>query len=1208
MPTQQHKTTIQNQSKFISKNHIGYSENVALDILQESQYRLQNITHIQVADVQVALQICRVSENRENQTIPIHTLDKAIKDIKTQDNSSTAQDESQNLEIHTNIQTITPPNGILEILDLRAMMAELASLLYDENSKKENIEAILQRIKDILNAYQKQDTLFDTMKDVDFSQTKKAFNDAQEVLKEISTSLDTYANEAKKDFENRFNKDIIALSAQVIKATHLPLLAHILAHKVGTDVAKKILFAIILGGAALGPFGITLSIVFVLLDIYDFFANKKKENEKLKAAYEVYGAIMSIYKQLDYSLASLINFGHIGAGNLITTKNNSAFTYSLYPNYIGLDSKFLPAFLEKNTLRFTDISYRATLSLYNQQELEQSYLQNIFTYNNSLENATIHTKTLKTQFSTFSFEHMCKIYEEDKDNNFTHSSAFTHLHNMLLGFDNFLFIKSSSFSSAIVSDMFIQSFAPSKQQDNPRIHKTALILTNCLHNGLPQYQVQQHIKDKIFHHENMKKNILFLSAMYRVKKTAFVAELIDTLIGLFNKLEQYAYYNQTQQTRYLIDNLGALIKKYDVGDVKYIGYGDYVASYRMSDKKLCNMNERDFCSFVYDVCQVFVTKKHATMSYDYMNNKILRAYWYGGNQEKLQQAKAQIQKTFTDIMTIISDIGKLFSHFNTYELNRFKEYNEQIQTEYKKQKDAIQKFFNTESFQNKQGEKQPNIFYKIQAIQVLCMAVLDRYFNKKGDTKDLDSLLQSAKGNIKIPKSEQALEQSNKVAYYQITKEYVIPLLPLDTAFFNCLEEEDIFLCTRSIIQILSTMQGTTQDKNERQKAISNFIATYETTIGLYTLMHDEDFEKLYYESMVESHDKTMQNIIKAFCGISTEASKKIAKDILTEALKKKFGDKYGVIPAIIFEKDKEKILQKIGSNIAKELDKPYTKHLPSTNLPQNLKRFSFVANAAISYATQAILDTIFPTHIGSVRDMKQQAIALLFALNRHTNTPYATCKQGSEYLTFPIEITQTLLSADLQAMIIGGSALNSGLCVHTPSVAIFNENKENALKALKETLRYFMNAKVDFSLLDGKKRTIVKEAYAKLWYYLDMGKNEEIESYLRNKLCVKPSYYTLENLTSDRYIHTKLKKAKNLNNDDENFIEVKRDKTGGIRFNHDFLIQLKRVAEWNYEVYTNKVKTQRRDDNGGKPKEPQLCGNLIYNEGYIPTTIDIKD
>lgn len=1223
MPTQRHKTTIQHQSKFVSKDHIGYSENVALEILQESQYCLQNITQMQVADVQIALQICRASEINENKTIQIHTLDKAIKDIKEQGNPPKTQDESQSLlKKYENIHAITPPNKTQEILDLRAKMTKLALDLCDKNTKQQDITAILQQIKDILKAYQKQDTLFNIIKDVDFSHTEKAFSNAKKTLDEIVASLDSYTEEAKKDFENRFNKDMIALSAHIIQATHSPLLAHILAHKVGTSVAKRLLLTIVLGSAALGPFGITISIVFVLLDIYDFFANKKKENEKLKAAYEVYGVIASIYERLDYSLASLINFGHIGAGNLITTQRENSLIYYLYPDYTQFHSAFLRLFLKDNTLNHTDISYKATLSFYN-QKVEQSYLKNIFNHNNFLENTALNTKTIKTQFSTFSFEHVCKIYEKDKDNNFTHSSAFAHLRNMLLGFDNFLFIKSSSFSSLLAADMLMQSFAPSRQQDTPRINKTALILTNCLHNGSPQYQVQQYIKDKIFHHENMKKNILFLSAMYRVKKTDFVAKLIDTLTKLFNKLEQYTHRNETQQARYLTQSLGALIKRYDVGDVQYDECVGYVKSYQMSDEKLCNINERDFCSFVYDLCRVFVTKQHVSMSYDYMKNERSKNYPYPDSQEKLQQAKAEIQETLQSITAIIADIGKLFSHFDTYELNRLKEYNDQIQAEYEKQKGIVDSFFNTQSFQNKQNEKQPNIFCGIQEtqkIQGLCIAVLDKYFNKKGDTKDLDSLLQSAKNNIKILESERALEQSNKVAYYQITKECVIPLLPLDASFFNCLEEEDIFVFSRYIIEQLrvardrtqNTQQDTTQDKN-RQKAIADFVIAYEMSIRLYVLFNDGDFEKLYYESMVENHNKTMQNIIEAFCVIAKNTSRDIAKDTLADALKKKIGDKYGVIPAIAFGENTQKILQEIGSNIANELDNPYTKHLPSTNLPKNFKRLSFVANAAISYASQAILDKIFPTHIGSVREMKQQAIALLFALNRHTNTPYATCKQGSQYLTFPIEITQTLISADLQAMILGGSALDSGLCVHTPSVGIFNENKANTLKTLKETLRHFMNTKVNFSLLDGKKRTIVKEAYAKLWYYLDMGENKEIESYLRNKVCTKPSYCTLDNLTSDAYIRTKLKKVKHLNNDDENFIEIKGDKTGGLRFNHDFLIQLKRVAEWNYGVYTEKIMLQEEDDEHNQgaqqdPQQPQLCGNLIYNEGYIPTTIDIKD
>ena len=94
--------------------------------------------------------------------------------------------------------------------------------------------------------------------------------------------------------------------------------------------------------------------------------------------------------------------------------------------------------------------------------------------------------------------------------------------------------------------------------------------------------------------------------MYRVKKATLVRTLIDNLTKLFKKLENYARFNQTQQIRYLTQNLGKLIKEYDAGKVKFYGYGDYVTTYEINDKKLCDMNEKDFCNFVYDLCQVFV--------------------------------------------------------------------------------------------------------------------------------------------------------------------------------------------------------------------------------------------------------------------------------------------------------------------------------------------------------------------------------------------------------------------------------------------------------------------------------------------------------------------------------------------------------------------------------------------------------------------------
>ena len=533
-------------------------------------------------------------------------------------------------------------------------------------------------------------------------------------------------------------------------------------------------------------------------------------------------------------------------------------------------------------------------------------------------------------------------------------------------------------------------------------------------------------------------------------------------------------------------------------------------------------------------------------------------------------------------------------------------FTKEIEEEYKKQKQILEKFFKTKSFTNKIDKQAvPNIFYDIKEIKELCLALLAEYFNVKNSDEKLESFLEQSK-KIEISKAEKNLKTNNKLAYYQITIEYVMPLLPLNESFLNCLEEEDLFLFSRVIIEELKTSKS-------RNALIDDFIGNYEITIGLYTLIYsnDEDFDKLLKNNKTEE-------IIKAFYEISADAGKKILENELKIKLEK-IGDKYGAITAIVFGESAKEKIQKIGSNIAEKLDKSYTNHLPSTDLSKGLSLLSFFASSVISYTIQAILDAIFQVQIGSVAQMKQQAVALIFALNRHTNAPYATCKQGSEYLTFPIEITQTLVNADLKALILGGSALNSGLFVHTPSAALFNEDSQNALKSLKETLRHFMNNKVNLIGIGEKGKDIVKEAYAKLWCYLDMGKNEEIESYLREELQTKPSYYTLENLTSDKYIRTKLKKAKDLDNSDENFIEVEGNAKGGIKFNHDFLIQLKRVAEYNYAVYRGLISTEDRalikqkeqNEKFGKvDKSPDeyLCGNLIYDGDYIPTTIDIVD
>ena len=191
-------------------------------------------------------------------------------------------------------------------------------------------------------------------------------------------------------------------------------------------------------------------------------------------------------------------------------------------------------------------------------------------------------------------------------------------------------------------------------------------------------------------------------------------------------------------------------------------------------------------------------------------------------------------------------------------------------------------------------------------------------------------------------------------------------------------------------------------------------------------------------------------------------------------------------------------------------------------------------------------------------------------------------------------------------------------------SIGGYIRDSDTSLQVFIQTLRNLINDKVNIDKIGEKAGKIVKEAYAKLWFYLDMRENKQLEAYLRNEVQVDPKYYTLDNITSQAYIQTKLKITQDKanqsfaeNNKEENFITMEGNAKGKIRFNRDFLIQLKRVAEWNYRVYEEKevlLQPQNEESHirASSTKEPSpdewLGGNLIYVKDYIPTTIDIKD
>ncbi|MGX2973097.1 hypothetical protein [Helicobacter sp. T3_23-1059] len=1115
-------SVIKSKAKFISQQHIGYSVDVDFVPLNAKlDYTLSNITQMQVADLRLALQICDINNIGADSHIKIDSLDKTTyqKDLYPQVNYLL---DNQN-----------------NILDLRAKAMEMFLLFVDKKSGAQDINDIFKQIKDILNSYNlKQENIFNTLKDCNFDNTAQIFTEANQKLKELRIALDRSAKQAKQDLQNRFNKDIIILSAKIIGTTHLPLISLVLINNPHSKLAKRLIP--LLRGVPLGPVGITISLLFLLYDIYDFISKKYKENQKIHAVYEVYGAIISIYEKLDYCLASILNVSHFGAGNLITTQKNNIFTYHLYPNYAKFNSMLLYEISKDDILIVADKVFKAKFSLDNDKYGKQSYIETIFSKNNDDSNHIITNKTI-TQFSTFCTSHLLKLY--DKNDNIINSSAFQHLQNLLLKFDSFLFIKSSSFSSIIASDMLIQSFAQSLQNNKMRSNKTALILTNCLRHRLPEYKMQQYIKDKCFNNDYTKKNILFLSAMFRIKKVDFITYIIHQIIELF------------KQYKIPIKEINKSLKSYQMNIETF------------KDKKICDMNEKEFCSLVYELCALFT------------KGKIL---------EK-KQAKNQVNKN-VEIMNMLLDISYLLSYFNDYEIAKFKKYQKEISDEYEKQKHLLQDFFQKKFIE---PNNTPNVFHNIKDLETLYVAMLDMYFNNNDSALDLALNI-----NINYLEIEQDLQNNSLQNYQQLAIDYMMPLIPLHKDILQILDKQLLFKFCRISIQYIL-------DSNNETK--NNFLLGYETILLSLTAINIDIEQNNHYD----------KSILKMFFDIGEMAIKNIAKDTITYQLSK-IKDKVKQYTTKtynlrLFNQSNTDIVKQITQDIAKELDQrtnSYVKELynkiDSGISIKHIAQIS-VINTIMTYIANTILDKIFPTQIKDSNDMKQKIVALLFMINRHRNTPYATCKQGSEYLTFPIEITQTFISADLRAILLGGSALDSGFCVKTPSVAMFSENEINSIKTIKESIKNFINFNVDFDALDGKKRSVIKEAYAKLWFYLEMGENKQLEHYLRNEVCIKPKECNLANLTDGRFMQTKLKKAKELDNDIKNFESKGGTAKDGIKFNHDFLIQLKRIAEWNYEIYTQKTKS-KKNDCGECQQIEQLCGNLIYDDDFIPTTIDIID
>ena len=135
----------------------------------------------------------------------------------------------------------------------------------------------------------------------------------------------------------------------------------------------------------------------------------------------------------------------------------------------------------------------------------------------------------------------------------------------------------------------------------------------------------------------------------------------------------------------------------------------------------------------------------------------------------------------------------------------------------------------------------------------------------------------------------------------------------------------------------------------------------------------------------------------------------------------------------------------------------------------------------------------------------------------------------------------------------------------------------------------------------DSEATQIYKEAYTRVHAYIDNIPHNTSNKQAKHKKETLPSFAHLINkqLTQTKLQYQKIQDNKKYQSIGETTHTQK-----------DFVIQLKRVAEYSYRVYKGERVLQieeNRDSMGNESlAEESILSNLIYNPSFIPTKIDI--
>lgn len=1066
---------------------------------------------------------------------------------------------------HYDTQNISPLNENKIVgIDMLDMYAKLFAILQqyesgniDAKQSIKDIDEYIQTIKNTVNNFKSRyANLFkeDTLNDVNIYNTRQLFSKSSQKLDILLDDIGKSQNEATIMAKNQTNKILVALMGLNIYCSHSSI---VMACAIKLLQPNSILFRTIQSSFAMTPYGAIISLI-VLSGITLFYISSLKNNHNLKIKfYEFYAVLNSISQKINEQntyLTNIINVDKKFYGNIMLF-DKKVIKYLTKPLCTDISTLLNDSFIDK--------PYICTIT--HKNHFANLNIASLLEPNTTQENHLI--KQSKYQFAISIYPHIKKNNIENSD--IINTSAFKHLKSIILGFSDFLFIQSPYFSSTIALDMISQSFSKSHENNNYIVNKYMLFITNPISISSPHYKIGEFIKLHCRSNNNIKDNVLFLNTINRINK---------------------------QQ---LLSNFAKQIKKY----------------YTMILNKQNDI--KNLTLLLQDLCNNHKNIMNIADNFNAINDFLLKQF----NNQTLDGHT----KTIQNIINLLFSFENILSHFIDFKIQCTNKGNGIV--------------FNEEDLnelRNKVREKLNEIAL-FQSIFCITHLFNNTYFSNTpaGQINQLKNLLHESKEKhnsqfIRYKNKLDDIKFSDGDIYY-----FIDSLLPFNPqillAFFNKDEYDEICIFILYLLDL--EIGGMLIYYHYHLIVLSNY--TPENNIKNFENIFKKDFQERLQNTLEDASidsildtlktkidsNKINQSTINIIIFLASTSIKK-TKDWIKNNVSKKSLETNNLISLlqdILSNKNNIQNMDNILNDTTNQTNIPSqisttTKQIDEFRFDiidillkqlKGIKKTKISPQSLIAFAIMEYLDKKFP--VISKTDLKRQIMFFLLTAREKQDAPYSKWEADKDYFYIPKDFNKTLIIGDFHASLLLDNALDCGYLAHNPSIGAYIDDEE----AIKPQLIKELKANINNSVaLDSIGDDIIKEAYCKILHYLDIGTNESMQ-FLITRLNLKQwqikQYFNLNTISSKELeIKTKIKINPKESNKDNNFRKSKHK----VKYIKDFLVQLKRIAEYNYDIYNGTINKNAidKDNNNKTNTAPQILGNYIYNENFIPTNIDLVD